>query len=139
SNPPPGPWQPVDANYSGLFFQSGGVEFGSSGIFTANTTGKGAYSGKLQIGSTQASFRGQFDPSGGATIDISQKGGGALTLSLQVNTNDNSTISGSISGDSWIANLIANRAAFDKHNNPASFAGTYSLLFPGPGDNDPNH
>ena len=36
--PPPNPWQPAAANYSGLFFQSGGVQFGASGSFTATTT-----------------------------------------------------------------------------------------------------
>ena len=55
------------------------------------------------------------------------------------NTDDNSAITGSVSGDGWLASLTANRELFDKRSNPAPFAGKYNLLFPGPADGDPSH
>jgi hypothetical protein len=58
---------------------------------------------------------------------------------LQVNTNDNSVITGLVGGDGWVADLTANRELFDKRSNPAPFAGKYNLVFPGPGDADPTH
>ena len=138
-NPPP-QWQPAAASYSGLFFASGGPEFGASGAVSIITTRRGGYSGKLQLATNNYSFHGRFDANGTATPNISQKkGGGGLTVALQVNTNDNNWISGTVSDDSWSANLFANRAAFNTRANPAPSAGTYNITFPGPGDGNPNY
>lgn len=139
ANPPP-QWNPVAASYGGLFFESSGVEFGASGAVSITMTKRGAYSGKLQFGANNYSFHGTFDANGATTSNISQKKGGAsLTVTLQVNTNDNNWISGTVSSDSWSANLFANRSVFKGHGNPAPSAGTYTVTFPGPGDGNPNN
>jgi len=132
-------WTSVPASYSGLFSESSGVEFGRSGSVSINTTKNGKYSGKANLGGKNYSFHGTFDSNGAGTAATSSKSGGTLTFVLQVNTNDNNSITGTVGGDGWVADLTANRAAFDKRNNPAPFAGNYNLVFPGPGDGDPNH
>lgn len=137
---PPAQWQPIAASYSGLFFESSGAEIGASGAVSITTSKRGGYSGKLQLAANNYSFHGSFDANGAATSNISQKKGGAsLAVTLQVDTNDNNSISGSVSSDSWSASLFANRAVFNGHADPAPFAGTYSLTFPGPGDGNPNN
>jgi len=137
---PPAQWKPMAASYSGLFFESSGAEFNASGAVTITTSKGGGYSGKLQFGANNYSFHGKFDPNGAATANTSQKkGAGALAVTLQMSTNDNNSITGAVSSDSWSANLFANRAVFKGHANPAPSAGTYSVTFPGPGDGNPNN
>ncbi len=134
-----GGWTPISANYSGLFSEPGGTVFGQSGSVSISTTKKGSYSGKASIGGKSVSFKGKFDSTGAGTATVSKKGSGTLTFTLQVNTGDNSAISGNVDGDGWTADLVANRELFNKRSNPAPFAGKYNLTFPGPGDGDPTH
>jgi hypothetical protein len=133
------PWTPINANYSGLFFESGGVEFGRSGSVNIKTSKHGTYSGKASLAGKNVSFHGTFDANGASTTSASSKGNGTLTFALQVTTNDNTAIVGTVGGDGWAADLRADRDVFDKRSNPAPFAGKYNLVFPGPGDGDPTH
>ena len=133
------PWAPTTASYSGLFFESSGIEFGKSGTISVQTTTRGGFSGKLGLGGKSYSFKGTLDSNGAGSSAISIKNTGVINIGLQVNTDDNNTINGVVSGDTWMANLTAYRNTFDKRSNPAPFAGKYSLTFPGPGDNDPTH
>lgn len=126
-------------SYSGLFYESSGIEFGKSGMVTVKTSKRGGYSGKLQLGGKSYSFRGSFDSSGASSASISVKNVGVINISLQLNTSDFSSISGAVSGDSWVANLTANRDVFDKRSNPSPAAGQYNLTFSGPNDGNPEH
>jgi hypothetical protein len=137
SNPSGGAWTPINAGYNGLFFESSGIEFGKSGLVNIRTSKRGSYSGKMALAGKNYPFRGTFDSSGASSAAISSKTAGVITFDLQANTNDNSTITGVVSGDSWVANLTAYEEAFNKRTNAAPFAGKYSLTFPGPGDGDP--
>lgn len=138
-NPNSTNFQPFAANYSGLFYQSSGVLFGSSGTVTITTTKNGDYSGKLQFPSNNYSFHGKFDSSGASTSTISQKKGGGLVVSLQANTTDDNSISGTVTSSSWSAAFLANRNTFKARGNPASFAGTYSVQIPGANDGNPDN
>jgi hypothetical protein len=115
------------------------VEFGRSGPVSINTTKKGKYSGKASLGGKNVSFKGAFDGNGASTTSAKSKSAGNLTITLQVNTDDNSSITGTVGGDGWVADLQANRNVFNKKSNPAPFAGSYNITFPGPGDGDPSH
>jgi hypothetical protein len=126
-------FQPVNATYNGLFFESSGAEVGASGLITITTTKRGGYSGKLQLAANSYSFHGTFDSSGVGSSIISQKSG--LSLSFQASA-DNSSISGTVSGNSWTAGLLANQQVFN-HKNPTSLLGTYNLNFAGPNDGNP--
>jgi hypothetical protein len=134
-----GGWTPIAANYSGLFSEGSGAEFGRSGFVSIKTTKKGSYSGRASLGGRSYPFRGTFDATGASTTSTSTKSIGTLTFTLQVNTDDNSAITGLIGGDGWAANLTANQELFNKRSNPAPFAGKYNLVLPGPGDGDPTH
>jgi hypothetical protein len=132
-------WTPINASYSGLFAEGSGTEFGRSGSVDIRTSKRGNYSGKAMLGGKSVSFHGTFDSSGASSASAATKGNGTVTFNLQVNTNDNSVITGLVGGDGWVADLTANRELFDKRSNPAPFAGKYNLVFPGPGDADPTH
>ena len=134
-----GSWTPVSANFSGLFLESSGAEFNRSGSVDITTSSKhSTYSGKASMGGKSVSFHGTFDPSGASVTSISSKTSGILTFSLQ-SASDNSAITGTVSGTGWVADLTANRELFNKKSNPAPFAGNYNVIFPGPGDGDPNN
>ena len=128
------PFVPSAGSYSGLFSQPGGVQFLSSGAFTAKTTSHGAYSGTLQMGAKRYSFHGSFDGFGVGTNVISRNGLNPLTLMLQMDTTDNGRISGTVSDGTWLASLDAYRAVFSVPSNPALFAGKYTLTVSGSGD-----
>jgi hypothetical protein len=138
-NSEPGNWQPVADKYSGLFYQSSGVQFGSSGAVTISTTKQGGYSGKLQFAASSCSFHGKFDSSGAGTSTISQNKIGGLVVSLQANTTNDNSISGSVTSSSWSATFLANRNTFKPRNNPAPFAGTYTVQIQGVNDGNPDH
>jgi hypothetical protein len=138
SNPPTN-WQPVSGTYSGLFSQSNAVAVSSSGAVTITTTARGDYSGKLQFAANNYSFHGKFSSTGAGTSTISQKSSGGLTVSLQANPIDNSSISGTIGNGSWSADLLVNQNFTKTRNNPSPFTGNYSLSLPGPADGNPNN
>lgn len=119
-----GDWQPVAGNYNGLFYESGGVQLGTSGFFSANTTTKGTLTGKIQMSTGRYSFRGQFDSSGAATLSVPRKGNSTLTMNLQMNTLDNSRIGGTVGDGTWTADLNAYRS------DSTSSAGRYTLVLP---------
>ena len=125
----------VVANYSGLFLESTGAEVGRSGSVTISTSKNGNFSGKASVAGRNASFHGKLDLSGAGTASSSGKSG-VLTLSFQISA-DSSAITGTVSGDGWVADLTANRQVFSKKSNPAPFAGSYNLTFAGPGNGDP--
>src|SRR5262252_5563424 len=52
--------QPAKGTYNGLFLSTNGVCLDNSGSITITTAGAGAFSGKLQIGSTRAAISGTF-------------------------------------------------------------------------------
>jgi hypothetical protein len=131
-------WSPIAASFTGLFSESSGVEFGRSGTVSINTTKQGKYSGKASLGGKNVSFHGTFDSNGAGAASTSSKSSGTLTFTLQANA-DNSAINGTVGGDGWVADLIANREGFNKKSNPAPFAGKYNITFSGPNDGDPSH
>jgi len=110
------------------------VKYLTSGALTARTTKRGMYSGTLQTGNRRFSFSGQLDPSGSATKTITRKGENSLTISLQVQSGDNSIMGGTVGDGSWLAEFTAYRALFNQRTNPAPAAGKYTVVVPGAGD-----
>ncbi|HWC60458.1 MAG TPA: hypothetical protein VHC44_12250, partial [Verrucomicrobiae bacterium] len=134
-----GSWTPIAATYNGLFYESSGVEFGRSGPISIKTTKQGKYSGKASLGGKKISFHGTLDANGTGSASVNSKSAGTLTFNLQVNTDDNNSIAGTVTGTGWGADMRADRNGFNKKSNPAPFAGSYSITFPGPNDGDPSH
>jgi hypothetical protein len=103
--------------YNGLFMQQAAI-VGKAGMLASLTvTASGAYSGKLLVGGSTYTIRGNFSDSGIATNIISQtaKQGSPLTLNIQINwSNSPVNIGGTVLGTddgAWVANLTAELAS----------------------------
>ena len=121
---------PAAASFSGLFYETNGIEFLKSGAVTLTTTKAGNYTGNLQIGAKRYPFSGLFNSSGTDTRPVPNSGG--LVLQLQAG---NDQILGTVSNALWTASLQADRAVFNSRTNKATaFAGRYTLIFPGSSD-----
>ena len=125
---------PTPGHYTGLFYESGGVEFLKSGFFAATIARRGAYTGLLQMGTNRYSLNGHFDSTGSASNTIPRKNLNPLNLQLH-KTQD--ALFGTVSDGTWTADLLANRLTFQVRTNPAPFAPKYTLIIPGPADGNP--
>jgi hypothetical protein len=131
------PYAPMAASYSGLFYESNGVQVLSSGAVNLKTTAAGAFSGTLQMGSSRYVCSGLFNSNGVASALITRKNTNSLNLTLRMDTTDNNLISGTVDGGTWMADLEADRVPFDAKNNPCLLAGKYTFILPGAGDGSP--
>jgi len=128
----PSPFIPLTGTYNGLFYDTNGISRLGSGFITVALAGSGAFTGTLQIGSSQWPLAGQFDVSGAATATVNRGGMLPLTVQLQMDLSggpDPITGTVTVSGNSWTAQLTA-RAGFSGAN-PCPAAGAYTLLIPG--------
>jgi hypothetical protein len=120
--------QPAKATYNGLFLGTNGVTLENSGAFSLTTAGAGAFSAKLQIGNTRASFSGTF--SGGvANVIAHPSRSESLNVQLQWDASSDQ-ITGRVSNGLWLANLASHRASFDGKSLVAPQAGHYTLIIP---------
>jgi hypothetical protein len=129
--PVPNAFAAAAGTYNGLFFDKQGVNPGTSGYLSVKTTGKGAYSGKLQLAGKSYSLKGTLDESGWGTSVINRKGNTPLTVYLQVDLGGGDALRGGVSdGDGW-SDLQADRQVFNKLSNPTPLAGKYTMLIRG--------
>jgi hypothetical protein len=129
------PFPVASGIYNGLFYESGQMQQESSGSFSLNVTARGTYSGRLQIGGHRLGLSGQLNFACQGTKALSLAGSPSLSLQFGINSGaETNTISGSVSCQSWNANLIGDRATFNSRTNPFPLAGTYTLVFPGQDD-----
>jgi hypothetical protein len=125
----------VQGTYSGLFQAPDGIDLATSGAFTLKVTSKGSFSGQLQSRAARYSFSGQFTPDGSAVANARAGRFAPLVIHLQLDlTEGTDQVTGSVSGDSWMANLSADRAVFGGRASASPFAGQYNLTFAGAGD-----
>ncbi len=118
-------------NYAGLFYEADGIRRPSSGLLSTTLNPSGAFSARLTTRAGSAAFSGRFDAQGKATNQLNV-GGATLTARLHVNQAGGNQITGQISGATWTADLIADRALFNAKSNPATdFAHRYTLVLPG--------
>jgi lysyl endopeptidase len=115
--------------YNGLFAaDSTAIE--SAGFCTLTLSSKGTYTGSIQLAGKRYSFKGKF---GGTDSDtnIPRAGNSALTAHFTLDTSgDSDHLTGTISDGNWTASLDARRPIFSAQN-PAPFAGTYTVIIPG--------
>lgn len=124
-------YTPVASAYSGLFYEAAGPALGRSGALTLNTTAAGSYSGKLQLGAKSYSFAGTLNSTGTATNAVVRKGFSTLGLSFGIDLTNNAVLTGTVTDGSWTADLRANRALQNPKTSSVSYAGRYTLIFPG--------
>jgi hypothetical protein len=125
---------PAAGSYTGLFFAGDRVRQESAGLLAVTVTARGAYSGRIQIGSQRYSFSGRLDNLGRATNVIPRRGAGPLNLDFSVGAGSRAdAITGSVSGGAWVALASACLAAFNPRTHPAPYEGRYTLQVSGPG------
>jgi len=127
------PYPGMEGSYSGLFYEVAGARQESSGNFSLLPTERGAYSGKLKLGSATYSISGQVDLSCKTTNVVSRKVGLPLRVELDFGARSNQVV-GRVTDGSWEAPLLGDRAVFSSLSHPAPFAGHYTLILPGQND-----
>jgi hypothetical protein len=120
----------AQGTYSGLFYDTNELAAASSGYFTAKTTSKGTFSGKLLLSGRSYAFSGLFDATGHATKTIPRAGAPALTLNLQLDLSGGDQVRGQVSGGTWTAHLMADRLVTLPARR-SSQPGDYALVIPG--------
>jgi hypothetical protein len=121
----------VRGTYWGLFSEPDQVRQQSAGAFAISVSGRGAYSGYLQLGPSRLGFSGRLDSTGNVKNAFRRRGG-SLALELALNAGDQPpTVSGQLTGGSWTAIVQGRQAVFDPKINPAPFAGNFILSIPG--------
>jgi hypothetical protein len=120
---PPPPYDAEKGKYSGLFFETNEVRLASSGLFTLNLAGSGAFSGKLVMPDKTSSFKGSFI-SNHADVVVLPRNQTSLQINLDLDPAQ-LQMHGQISDSNWTADLLANR---DSTNGALT---KYTFLVPG--------
>lgn len=117
----------VKGTYNGLVYDPNNVTAANSGSITitttANKSGQGSFSAKLEMGGKKYSFSGPFDVSGAYTGNV-----GGMTVNLQIDLSGGDRITGQISNGSWTGSLLANRVVFSKTHPSISLSGNYTMV-----------
>jgi len=127
----PNPFVAVKGTYQGLFYPAEGRTAQNSGCLTATTTDKGKYTAKLQVGGKTYSFTGQFSCGGNASQSVAPKGLAPLAVVLELDLAGGDAMRGQVSGETWVADLTANRSTFDARTNTAPQTAKYTMVIPG--------
>jgi len=134
----PNPFIPVSGTYNGLFYETNGIALESSGYITVKVSTKGSFSGALETWGTHLALHGVFDPEGHNRVTINAGNLANTVVSLQLDLTDGTDqITGTVSNNAWMAELMAERAVFDGKENVATQAGSYTLIVPGNIGNSP--
>lgn len=127
----PNPFTPVAGPYAGLFCDTNaGISHESAGFFTVKVTEKAAYSAVLFFDGDKISASGKFDLSGRASRSVSRatKGKPPVTLSLQLDWG--TKISGTLSDGNFVATLDGERAVFNESNPANGYVGAFTFMVP---------
>jgi hypothetical protein len=123
--------RPATGTYHGLFYGSGGVVLNQAGGFTFSVTARGAYSGRLLLGSQRSSFSGRLNPQHQAANTIHLPDGRQVNVQLDAGmVEDADGISGSVTGETWVSNLSGDRVVYGNARQ-APYAGRYTFIVPG--------
>jgi hypothetical protein len=117
---------PAAGTYNGLFSPAGGPTEATAGMISGLTLHtNGVFSGQLLIAGTNYPLAGSFDVSGHASNSFGAASGpgGPLVVDLTLENAPTNQIVGTVSSNSWTANLTAELAA------AAKSSAEYTLLF----------
>jgi hypothetical protein len=132
ASPIPSPFRAAAGTYTGLFFDTNNLEFGSSGFFTATLAPNGTFSATLRPGATAYSTSGTFSTNGGFFGVIVR--GGRLTelqVRLQLDLSGTNRLTGQVSDETSTADIVAYRAGFSTANPAPEKGRNYMLRIPG--------
>jgi len=123
------------ASYSGLFYDTNGIDFQSSGAlsFSAGVTGK--LSGKIELAGKTYSFAGQFYPQAtSATVTVKRPHLPELAVTLQA-PDSGGAVAGLVSGGAWTAEIVCEQTSLGYGAaHPAPQAGNYTMTLLGTSD-----
>ena len=120
----------AQGTYRGLFAPTTSArQQTNSGSFLFNVSSTGAVSGRLDLGGRTVPFSGKFDQ-GGAATNIVSSSEPSLTTTLQLDFADQS-VSGTVSNDTFTAELNGDRDVFSGSQKATNFEGQYTLVVPG--------
>jgi Leucine-rich repeat (LRR) protein len=125
------PYVPTKGTYSGLFYAGDAFTHSNSGSITLTTTVQRKYTGKLQLGGGSYGFNGTFKPDGTVSTTVKRGKQPMLLLNLAMQGTDYATGTVSASGETWTADLLANRVMFDGRTSRSLQAGRYTLALEG--------
>lgn len=128
-------YTPLKATYNGLVTTPTNVEPRACGALTVTTAAGPKFSGSLRVGTVRYSFSGAFDTNGYTVVTATSGMGGQLVLNLHPDAVlGTDKLVGSISAGLWVADVAANRVAFDGRSSPATnYLGKYTLTLPSSG------
>ena len=122
----------VTGLYTGLL-ESPTFAFEKSGYFRVNVSATGAFTGQFAIGGVSYALLGEFSGSGQYVAELRRSNNFPLmvNLTLDVNPAGSKRIVGTISTNTSVSTLIANRAAYSTSNPvPVNLVGRYTILLP---------
>jgi hypothetical protein len=117
----------VIATYSGLFYETNGINVPSAGAMTMAVGKGGLFTARIISGGKTWSTTGRFGSSGDALARVARGNSRSLNLFLH---QGNGLISGTITDGQWSANLLAYANGYSKTNS-APQAGSFMLDVPG--------
>lgn len=127
----------AQGNYNGLFYDPNGVAVPSAGYVSLKLTAKGRYSGKILLAGHSYSISGYLNPQTGLATTTVNGPSGPLTIQLQLDLSGGNEVRAQVIGDSWTAQLQADRQVVGKAASPTAFKGNYTMIIPpseeGPG------
>ncbi|MFN7139459.1 MAG: choice-of-anchor M domain-containing protein [Limisphaerales bacterium] len=131
----PNPFIPAAGVYNGLFRdEEQPVLHDNAGFITVKVTTNFGYSGKIQLDGNTVAFSGKFNLDGTVTrqVDRSKVGKSPLTLTLALDfANETDMVTGTLSSQSWTANIEADKALYSKINPTTNHVGNYTFSFGG--------
>jgi hypothetical protein len=117
--------------YNGLFAPSNAPrQQTDSGAITFTVSSAGVLSGKLTLGLSTPSLKGQFKPDGFVSITTPRKDESSLITTLQLDFADQS-VSGTVSDGNFTAQLNGDRDVFSSSDPATEFEGQYTFIIPG--------
>jgi uncharacterized repeat protein (TIGR03803 family) len=119
----------LPGTYNGLVMVTNAPAQPSSGLITLVLGEKGSFTASLTEGGVKSTFKGAFDKSGDASIVVTQKNLSPLTVILQAAAVSNATdqIVGTVSNDTFTAELMANLAVFSSAN-PSPWTNAFTFV-----------
>ena len=121
--------------YSGLIEVASPAAFAfeTSGYLRASVTPTGAFTGQFVLGGVSYPLLGEFSGSGQYVAELRRSNNFSITLNLTLDVNPAGTkrIIGTVSTNTFVTTVVANRAAYsDKNPVSANLVGRYTLLLP---------
>jgi hypothetical protein len=124
------PFLPLAGTFNGLFQVTNHVTHESSGFLSLVLTKSGTYSGKVIGNGGTYSFTGRFAIDQTSQLLVIRRGLPSLLVSMQLDPATKQLI-GTVTDQTWTANLTADLATFSSAHPAPGYAGKYTVRFEG--------